>query len=113
MPSSWETAMTTSSCKNRNLTTLGVCVTLLSAFSHIASANEPVSQVMLRAGDGSSVVAVVPQSPRAETLPDLHDDPPTASTRGEDWQRMTVPAGLYLRAISMASPQIGYCAGEL
>jgi hypothetical protein len=29
------------------------------------------------------------------------------------WQRMTVPPGLYLRAISMGSPMVGFAAGEL
>ena len=29
------------------------------------------------------------------------------------WQAQSVPGGVYLRAISMASPQVGYAAGEL
>ncbi len=30
-----------------------------------------------------------------------------------DWEPMTVPGGVYIRAISMASPQVGFAAGEL
>ena len=57
--------------------------------------------------DGEVVDSIAPVAPHDGAAPR-----PVPVGSGA-WQQMSVPAGVYLRAISMATPQVGYAAGEL
>jgi photosystem II stability/assembly factor-like uncharacterized protein len=63
-------------------------------------------------GDGATISDLLPHS-----VPGLMADFKVVRrevARGEpNWQQLTVPGGVYLRAISMASAQVGFAAGEL
>src|SRR5207245_2882831 len=67
----------------------------------------------LTLGRGGNVAQILPHSG-----PGLGQHIAPASVNlplspGGSWQAMSVPPGLYLRAISMATPLIGYACGEL
>ena len=87
------------------LTTLALSLALIApALAH----GRDAVQLPRQAPDG----ALIDLSPHAG--PGLAPGAPGASadTTGP-WQPSVVPPGLFLRAISMSSPQIGYAAGEL
>ncbi len=65
---------------------------------------EPVTRGCL---DGQPVESVAPVAPHESGAA------PSVPIGSGAWQQMSVPAGVYLRAISMATPQVGYAAGEL
>ncbi len=58
--------------------------------------------------DGESVTSVVPHAPRVGA-----SRGGGASAGETEWEQVTVPPGIYLRAIAMASAQVGFAAGEL
>src|SRR5688572_8814908 len=60
-------------------------------------------QVVLDAGDLTTVTSIVPltgPTDRPDAPIDLMPQTADGGQRGEDWQPMSVPGGLYLRAIS-------------
>lgn len=59
-----------------------------------------IAHVLPHTGPGLAVPAVAASSGAASAL-------------GGSWQPMSVPPGLFLRAISMASAQVGFAVGEL
>src|SRR5689334_19170104 len=57
--------------------------------------------------DGATVVSRVPHSG-----PGLALQRPGSGNTDTGWQLMTVPAGVYIRAISMGTPTVGFAAAE-
>src|SRR5262249_36667909 len=72
-----------------------------------ATASAQTTTQDLRARDGS-VVARMPHS--GPGLPARRSIPGGRTDSG--WQLVTVPAGVYIRAISMGSPNVGFAAAE-
>jgi photosystem II stability/assembly factor-like uncharacterized protein len=71
-------------------------------------------QQQIRSRDGNSLVKIIPTAgPTAAIPPIATMQPAGPSTRGIVWEQMTCPPGVYIKAISMASPQIGFAAAEL
>ena len=58
--------------------------------------------------DGTSLVARVPHSG-----PGLSAPRPCTSVSDGAWSLMSVPPGVYIRAVSMGTPQVGFAAAEL
>jgi photosystem II stability/assembly factor-like uncharacterized protein len=82
----------------------------------VASADDSTHVLTRCTPDGSAVVDVVPHTgpglDRLETA-DRRDGAQQVAAGGAAWQSMSVPPSIFLRAISMASPQVGFAAGEL
>jgi len=67
-----------------------------------------------RVGSIAGIAAVVPTAGGAHTgLVRTEDLAPPLNPAGLTWEKMSVPGGLYLRAISMGSSKVGFAAGEL
>src|SRR5260221_174354 len=66
---------------------------------------ERVSAITPTVGPG---LPQLTRAPATRTSPTRGNSPLTST-----WQAMSVPPGIYLRAISMGSAQVGFAAGEL
>lgn len=62
--------------------------------------------------DGRAVCAIAPTVGPGLRVPPTSRSA-TSNAAAPLWQPMTVPPGIYLRAISMGTPLVGYAAGEL
>jgi len=90
-------------------------LTLISTFATRVQADEPpnVHREILPGPRLGTVSAVVPNA--GPELDWSFDDTPAhqpPAGRGLTWTRMTCP-NVYIKAISMLSPQVGFCAAEL
>jgi hypothetical protein len=95
-------------------------VTCLFAIGGNSASAQELRRFGLESRDGAAITAVAPHAgpderpgSSAATGISVSQDAAGGASRGEDWQSMSVPPGLYLRAISMGSPQVGFAAGEL
>ena len=94
-----------------------ICLVFVTAASVAAVGDSPrVQQQHVFSRDGASVVSVIPMAgPGAEVLvgqpTEAHGGSPELSA--PTWTQMTCPSGLYLHAVSMGSPLVGFAAGEL
>jgi hypothetical protein len=71
-------------------------------------------QQQLRSRDGSALVNIIPTAgPDSATPLSAPTAPAGPSTRGVIWEQMTCPPGVYVKAVSMASPRVGFAAAEL
>jgi photosystem II stability/assembly factor-like uncharacterized protein len=88
----------------------------LAAAAHADGA--PLAEVQqVTCGSAGVTSSVLPSSgPGIQLWPESLGGTAAESRVGRnpiDWEQMTVPGGIYIRAISMASPQVGFAAGEL
>lgn len=70
-------------------------------------------QQEIRARDNALVKIVPTAGPNASLSNVTPQQPAGPSTRGIIWEQMSCPPGVYVKAISMASPQVGFAAAEL
>lgn len=76
------------------------------------AAAQTVHSHSLWSADSTQLIAIIPNAdPQAE--PSDPTSPPVAATRGATWAQMSCPADAYIKAVSMASPQVGFAAAEL
>jgi photosystem II stability/assembly factor-like uncharacterized protein len=98
-----------------NLRLWGVAVGF--AVAGLAQGEEPDDVRAARCERDGVVSSVLPHTGPGIQLPTESPSHSASSTGGErdriDWEPVTVPGGIYIRAISMASPQVGFAAGEL
>ncbi len=79
-------------------------------------AAQPGHTQLVYSRDGTGLVAVIPTAlPGAEqqVAPEDLGTTSGAHSRSLVWERMSCPAGVYVKAISMASAQVGFAAAEL
>jgi len=74
------------------------------------AAAQTLHQEACTSPDGNQLTAFVPTADSGTP-----DDPPPPPRIQRDaiWQQMTCPANVYIKAVAMASPQVGYAAAEL
>jgi photosystem II stability/assembly factor-like uncharacterized protein len=93
-------------------TRLAAPIVLMLALTVQADSGDPTRRESVAHPDGS-ISAIVPVA-GARAAPILaRGDSGQSGIASITWEKMTVPGGLYLRAISMGSPTVGFAAGEL
>src|SRR5436190_1745137 len=85
-------------------------VALLFAFPSALSAQTRTVTLTRSTGAGTAVVQVTPTVGPGLARPAASAAPLSALAT---WQPMSVPGGVYVRAISMGTSQVGFAAGEL
>src|SRR6266850_7635988 len=102
----------------RTARSLGVfsATAFLVAFSGVLAAQTRTITLARTTPKGERVVAIAPTVgpglPRPAS-PASQTSIGGRSALAATWQPMSVPPGIYLRAISMGTAQVGYAAGEL
>lgn len=88
--------------------------TIFLACSVVSAQENSFRQEELRSHDGSALVNIIPTAGPGANTPHIAAAAPAGpSTRGVVWEQMNCPPGVYVKAVSMASPQIGFAAAEL